>query len=86
MVLIILLLTNTISITTSSLVTFIAIREVLARAQRLDILHIELVLFMAWVNSMAMTDSKDRSIMDLDLVDKLTMLDKRKELVQRGLG
>ena len=52
--------------------------------QRLDILYIELVLFTAWVNSMAMTDSKDRSIMDLDLVDKL--LDKRKELVQKGLG
>ena len=58
----------------------------IARDQRLDILHIEQVLFMAWVNSMDMTASKDRSIMDLDLVDKLTMLDKRKELVQRGLG
>ena len=68
MVLLILLLKNTISITTSSLVTFIAIRGFIARAQRLDILHIELVLFMAWVNYKDMTASKDSSIITLDLV------------------
>ena len=57
----------------------------IARAQRLDILHIELVLFMAWVNYKSMTASKDSSIIPLDLVGEWERM-LRKELMKRGLG